>query len=147
MNIDGISSDADREPWSVRRSRRCSSGPPAAARPTGANSWLLLPVLGQVLVAEVPVLPQLQGCQQHHQSAEAGMPEPKQTVAGIAEDVGRGGQPDAERDLGHLLPALQRNIFKLRKAEYKDADRERIQDDQAAFRVDDFVVRLHGKPW
>ena len=27
---------------------------------------LLLPVLGQVLIAQVPVLPQLQGRQQHH---------------------------------------------------------------------------------
>jgi hypothetical protein len=27
---------------------------------------LLLPVLGQILIAQVPVLPQLQGRQQHH---------------------------------------------------------------------------------
>ena len=47
--------------------------PSSEARPAGllpgqraACRRLLLPVLGQVLIAQVPVLPQLQGGQQHH---------------------------------------------------------------------------------
>ena len=75
------------------------------------------------------------------------MPEPQHAVAGIAEDVGRRDQPHAERDFGHLLPALQCNIFKLRQAEHQDADSERIEDNETALRIDDLAVRLHGKPW
>jgi hypothetical protein len=45
--------------WSV-------AGPAGLIAPVVA----LLPVLKQVLIAQVPVLPQLQGGQQHHESAK-----------------------------------------------------------------------------
>src|SRR5216684_5700005 len=75
------------------------------------------------------------------------MVESEQAIAGIAEDVGRGDQPQAEHDCGHLLPTLQRNILQLCKAEHQDADRNRIQDHEAAFRIDNFMACLRGKPW
>jgi hypothetical protein len=60
---------ANGKPWSARAF--LTGGRRTVARPAGANGELLLPVLGQVLVAEVPVLPKLQGRQQHHEPAEA----------------------------------------------------------------------------
>src|ERR1700681_3310193 len=74
------------------------------------------------------------------------MPESEQAIAGIAEHVRRGDQPQPERDFGHLLPTLQRHILQLGEAEYEDADRKRIQDHEAAFRIDKFTACLGGKP-
>src|SRR5260370_31427038 len=75
------------------------------------------------------------------------MVEPEQAMGGIAEDVRRGDQPQAEQYSGHLLPTLQSNIFQLGKAEHQDADRNRIQDHEATFRIDNFMACLRGKPW
>src|ERR1700704_3302055 len=73
------------------------------------------------------------------------MPEPEQAVAGIAEHVRRGDQPQTDQDFGHLLPTLQRHILQLGEAEYEDADRKRIQDHEAAFRIDKFTAFLGGE--
>lgn len=49
--------------------------PPIESFPEGMpfriTLWLLLPMLPQFLIAQVPVLPQLQGRQQHHESAKS----------------------------------------------------------------------------
>src|SRR5258708_24913495 len=74
------------------------------------------------------------------------MPESEQAVTGIAEHVRRGDQPQPDHDFGHLLPTLQRHILQLGEAEYEDADRKRIQDHEAAFRIDKFTACLDGKP-
>src|ERR1700737_3451887 len=75
------------------------------------------------------------------------MPESEHALAGIAEDVERGDQPQAEHDSGHLLPTLQRDILQLGKAEHQHADRKRIQDHEAAFRIDNLMAGLRRKPW
>src|SRR5713226_2438185 len=75
------------------------------------------------------------------------MPESEQTIAGIAEDVGRGDQPQSEHDFGHLLPTLQGHILKLGEAEYHHADRKRIQDHQATVRIDKLMALLGREPW
>src|SRR6266480_146664 len=75
------------------------------------------------------------------------MPELEQTIAGIAEDVGRGDQPQPEHDFCYLLPTLQSHILKLGETEHHDADRKRIQDHYAAVRVDKLMAVLGRKPW
>jgi hypothetical protein len=46
-------------------------GPPVAPpKPVGPRRYLSLPVLSQILIAQVPVLPQLQGREQHHDPAK-----------------------------------------------------------------------------
>jgi hypothetical protein len=56
---------------SASRLSRAKTGSPVGPWPEGMMLFrimlqLLLAVLGQVLIAQVPVLPQLQGRQQHH---------------------------------------------------------------------------------
>src|SRR6266567_1490384 len=75
------------------------------------------------------------------------MPELEQTIAGIAEDVGRGDQPQPEHDFCYLLPALQSHILKLGETEHHDSDRKRIQDHYATVRVDKLMAVLGRKPW
>lgn len=41
----------------------------------------LLPVLGKLLVCQIPILPQLQNSQQEYNGANAGVPEPEHAVA------------------------------------------------------------------
>jgi hypothetical protein len=43
----------------------------ALSKPTGPDRQQSLPVLEHLLIAQIPILPQLQGRQQHHDSAEA----------------------------------------------------------------------------
>ena len=70
MEANGMTQGAaNGKPWSA--CAFLTGGRRTVARPAGANGELLLPVLGQVLLAEVPVLPKLQGRQQHHEPAEA----------------------------------------------------------------------------
>ena len=88
--IDDIRGASDREPWSIRdmlaRSlkNQLSSPGPAGLLPNRRADLVfrfehdrfritlypLLPMPGHVLIAQVPVLPQLQGCQQHHEPAK-----------------------------------------------------------------------------
>src|ERR1700757_2475875 len=104
------------------------SGPasPSPGRPAS------LPVLEHVLVAQLPVLPELQGREQHDQRAEGGMVEAEQAAAVIAEHKGREDQPEPDDDACDLLPALQRDIFELGEAEHDDADHHGVEDDNAA---------------
>ncbi len=84
--------------------RKCASAlsqrKPAGLLPAGLRApcycvmvIALLAVLQHVLIVQVPVLPQLQGGQQHHEAAETRVPVSQQSIGGIAENVGRGDQP------------------------------------------------------
>src|SRR5437868_5618901 len=84
-----------------------------AAGPHKFVSERSMTVLQQIVVAQIPVLPQLQCAEQHDEDAERGMPKQHQAVIGVAEDRRRSDQPEAEQDFGYLLPALQRDIFEL----------------------------------
>src|ERR1700745_3641395 len=118
------------------------SGPasPSPGRPAS------LPVLEHVLVAQLPVLPELQGREQHDQRAEGGMVEAEQAVAMIAEHIGREKEPEPGDDASDLLPALQRDIFKLREAEHDEADHHGVEDDNAPSSVSHLTL-LRRKPW
>src|SRR6266436_8415825 len=131
------------------RQRDHSKNPPVYCETGGPDACVIssLPVLQHVLILQAPVLPQLQGGQQDHESAETRMPESQHAIVGIAEDVGRGDEPQPGHDFGHLLPALQRDIFELGKPKDQNADRKRIQDHIAAFGIDDLMARRAGKPW
>jgi len=45
-------------------------------------------MLGKLLIAQAPVLPELKRPEEHDDSAEGGMPDPEHLIAGIAEDEG-----------------------------------------------------------
>jgi hypothetical protein len=54
------------------RGRPFDHGPAGGVVETGGpGRYLSLPVLGHLLIAEVPVLPQLQGREQHHEPAKS----------------------------------------------------------------------------
>ena len=74
------------------RQRYPSKNPPVCCQTGGPDASVIasLPVLQHVLILQAPVLPQLQGGQQDHESAETRMPESQHAIVGIAEDVGRG---------------------------------------------------------
>ncbi len=105
------------------------NSPSSAAEPGRRPLRLTsLTVAGQIVVAQFPVLPQLQRRQQNHHAAQAGMPVAQQPFARVAEQIRRDGEPDAEAGFRDLLPALQHDIFKLRQEEHQHADNERIGD-------------------
>src|SRR5882724_2863022 len=102
-------------------------------------------MVGEFLIAQAPVLPELERSQQRDDCTEGNVPASKYVVAGVAEDERRGDQPEAKRDGPHLLPALQCDIFELGQTEDQHADHERIEDHGAAFGVH-HVVAGERKP-
>ncbi|HEY3148573.1 MAG TPA: hypothetical protein VGJ75_19595, partial [Dongiaceae bacterium] len=54
-------------------------------RPAGHHRKLLR-MVGQVLVAQAPILPKLKRTQQDNDCTEGDMPGPKYVVTGVAED-------------------------------------------------------------
>ena len=91
--IDDIKGSADGRPWSVRRMLAASlkyegfqRWPAAGDRQAIANA--LLRMIGEFLIAQAPVLPELKRTQEDGDCAERDVPDPEHLVAGIAEDEG-----------------------------------------------------------
>ena len=57
------------------------------------------------------------------------MPVPKRASFRVTKDEWRRNQPYPECDLAGFLPALQADVFELRKSEHKRADQNRIPHD------------------
>ena len=96
-------------------------------------------MLKKLLVAQPPVLPKLQGAKQHDDCAKNEMPVPKRASFRVTKGEWRRYQPQPECDLAGFLPALQADVFELRKTEHKRPNQNRIPNDG-------LIVLLLGKP-
>ena len=86
------------------------------------------PLLGELTVAQRPVLPQLQRRQQHDRGTEADMP--LHELTGVTEDERRDDQPQPERHGAEFLPARQTHQFELGEQEHHRADQDGVRHHQ-----------------
>ena len=91
--IDDIRGSADGKPWTVcgmlaasRKYWGLQRWPAAGDRQ--AITYGLLRMIGEFLIAQAPILPELKPAQEDRDSAEHDVPDPERLVAGIAEDEG-----------------------------------------------------------
>src|SRR6185503_20555943 len=97
----------DRKSWACAPTG--ARGKPPLAVKTALRS--LLPVLGEFLVAQIPVLPKLHHRQKRDQRTKAELPISERTRFGVAEYEWRHNQPQPAGDLAALFPALQTRQF------------------------------------